>query len=184
LEAEEYFSKGQKGSSAMPHKRNPVSAENLSGLARLVRSYSLAALEDIPLWHERDISHSSVERVIGPDATILVDYMLTRLSDIVENLIVYSDNMKANLEKMGGLIYSEAVLLCLTRKGLSREEAYAVVQRNAMRVWEQGGDFKTVLSQDGEIQRLLPGEELNRAFDVRHQLQHTDEIFRRVFGKG
>ena len=184
LEAEEYFSKGQKGSSAMPHKRNPVSAENLSGLARLVRSYSLAALENIPLWHERDISHSSVERVIGPDATILVDYMLTRLSDIVENLIVYPENMKANLEKMGGLIYSEAVLLCLTRKGLSREEAYAVVQRNAMRIWEQGGDFKTVLSRDGEIQRLLSREELDMAFDVRHQLQHTDGIFRRVFGEG
>ena len=183
LEAEEYFSKGQKGSSAMPHKRNPVSAENLSGLARLVRSYSLAALENIPLWHERDISHSSVERVIGPDATILVDYMLTRLSDIVENLIVYPENMKANLEKMGGLIYSEAVLLCLTRKGLSREEAYAVVQRNAMRIWEHGGDFKTVLSQDGEIQRLLSREELERAFDARHQLQHTDGIFGRVFGE-
>jgi adenylosuccinate lyase len=183
LEAEEYFSKGQKGSSAMPHKRNPVSAENLSGLARLVRSYSLASLENIPLWHERDISHSSVERVIGPDATILVDYMLTRLSDIVENLIVYPENMKANLEKMGGLIYSEAVLLCLTRKGLSREEAYAVVQRNAMNIWEHGGDFKEVLSRDGEIQRLLSREELDTAFDVRHQLQHTDGIFRRVFGE-
>jgi adenylosuccinate lyase len=183
LEAEEYFSKGQKGSSAMPHKRNPVSAENLSGLARLVRSYSLAALEDIPLWHERDISHSSVERVIGPDATILVDYMLTRLSDLIENLIVYPENMKANLEKMGGLIYSEAVLLCLTRKGLSREEAYAVVQRNAMSVWEQGGDFKTVLSQDREVQRLLSREELERAFDAHHQLQHTDGIFQRVFGE-
>jgi adenylosuccinate lyase len=184
LEAEEYFSKGQKGSSAMPHKRNPISAENLSGLARLVRSYSLAALEDIPLWHERDISHSSVERVIGPDATILIDYMLTRLSNMVEHLIVYPETMKANLEKMGGLIYSEAVLLLLTRKGLSREEAYAVVQRNAMKVWEQGGEFKTVLSRDGEIQRLLSREELDRVFDVRHHLQHTDEIFQRVFGEG
>ena len=148
LEAEEFFSKGQKGSSAMPHKRNPISAENLSGLARLVRSYSLAALENIPLWHERDISHSSVERVIAPDATILIDYMLNRLTSIIENLIVYPETMKANLEKMGGLIFSEAVLLLLTRKGLSREEAYAVVQRNAMKVWEKGGDFKTLLSQD------------------------------------
>ena len=166
LEAEEYFSKGQKGSSAMPHKRNPVSAENLSGLARLVRSYGLASLENIPLWHERDISHSSVERVIAPDATILIDYMLNRLTSIVENLIVYPDHMKANLEKMGGLIFSEAVLLLLTRKGLSREEAYAVVQRNAMNVWEKGGDFKTFLSQDEAIQRLLTPEELDAAFDV------------------
>ncbi len=133
LEVEEFFSKGQKGSSAMPHKRNPISAENLSGLARLVRSYSIAAMENIPLWHERDISHSSVERVIAPDATILIDYMLNRLTSIVENLIVYPENMKANLDKMGGLIFSEAILLLLTRKGLSREEAYGVVQRNAMR---------------------------------------------------
>ncbi len=155
LEAEEYFSKGQKGSSSMPHKRNPISAENLSGLARLVRSYSIASLENVPLWHERDISHSSVERVIAPDATILIDYMLSRFTSIVKNLIVYPEHMKTNLEKMGGLIFSEAVLLLLTRKGLSREEAYAVVQRNAMKVWERGGDFKTCLSQDEAIQRLL-----------------------------
>jgi len=182
LEAEEFFSKGQKGSSAMPHKRNPISSENLSGLARLVRSYSFASLENIPLWHERDISHSSVERVIAPDATILIDYMLNRFSSLVENLIVYPENMKANLEKMGGLIYSEAVLLLLTKKGLSREEAYALVQRNAMRVWEKGQDFKTLLSQDGEIKQLLTQEELDATFDVRSHLKHVDDIFRRVFG--
>jgi adenylosuccinate lyase len=183
LEAEEFFSKGQKGSSSMPHKRNPVSAENLSGLARLVRSYSIASLENIPLWHERDISHSSVERVIAPDATILIDYMLSRFTSIVKNLIVYPDHMKTNLEKMGGLIFSEAVLLLLTRKGLSREEAYAAVQRNAMKVWEEGGDFKTLLSQDEAIQRLLKPEELNEAFDARAPLKHIDVVYRRVFGE-
>jgi adenylosuccinate lyase len=183
LEAEEFFSKGQKGSSSMPHKRNPVSSENLSGLARLVRSYSIASLENIPLWHERDISHSSVERVIAPDATILIDYMLSRFTSIVKNLIVYPDHMKTNLERMGGLIFSEAVLLVLTRKGLSREEAYAAVQRNAMKVWEEGGDFKTLLSQDEVIQRLLKPEELNEAFDVRAPLKHIDVVYRRVFGE-
>jgi adenylosuccinate lyase len=183
LEAEEFFSKGQKGSSSMPHKRNPVSAENLSGLARLVRSYSIASLENIPLWHERDISHSSVERVIAPDATILIDYMLSRFTSIVRNLIVYPDHMKTNLEKMGGLIFSEAVLLLLTRKGLSREESYAVVQRNAMKVWEEGGDFKTFLSQDEAIQRLLKPEELKEAFDARAPLKHIDVVYRRVFGE-
>jgi adenylosuccinate lyase len=182
LEAEEFFSKGQKGSSAMPHKRNPISSENLSGLARLVRSYSLAALENIPLWHERDISHSSVERVIAPDATILIDYMLSRLTSLVENLIVYPENMKANLEKMGGLVFSESILLSLARKGLSREEAYGVVQRNAMRVWEKGEDFKTLLSQDETIKRFVTKKELNALFDVRAHLKHIDDIFRRVFG--
>jgi adenylosuccinate lyase len=182
LEVEEFFSKGQKGSSAMPHKRNPISAENLSGLARLLRSYSIAAMENIPLWHERDISHSSVERVVAPDATILIDYMLNRLTSIVENLIVYPENMKANLDKMGGLIFSEAILLLLTRKGLSREEAYGVVQRNAMRVWEKGDDFKTLLSQDEVIKRLLAPEELDAAFNVRSHLKHVEDIFRRVFG--
>jgi adenylosuccinate lyase len=183
LEAEEYFSKGQKGSSSMPHKRNPVSSENLSGLARLIRSYSIAAMENIPLWHERDISHSSVERVIAPDSTILIDYMLNRLTSLIENLIVYPENMKTNLEKMGGLIYSEAILLLLTRKGLSREEAYGVVQRNAMEVWEKKGDFKTLLSQDEVIKRLLTPEELNSTFDTRDHLRHIDDIFKRVFGE-
>ncbi len=182
LEAEEFFSKGQKGSSAMPHKRNPISTENLSGLARLVRSYSIASLENIPLWHERDISHSSVERVIAPDATILIDYMLNRLTSIIENLIVYPENMKTNLERLGGLIHSEAILLLLTQKGLSREEAYAVVQRNAMKIWEKGGDFKTLLSQDDAIQRLLTQKELDDTFDVRNHLKHVEDIFRRVFG--
>jgi adenylosuccinate lyase len=182
LEAEEFFSKGQKGSSAMPHKRNPISSENLSGLARLVRSYSLAALENIPLWHERDISHSSVERVIAPDATILIDYMLNRLTSLVGNLLVYPENMKANLEKSGGLIFSESILLHLTKKGLSREEAYGVVQRNAMRVWEKGEDFKTLLSQDETIKRLMTQKELDALFDVRTHLKHVEDIFRRVFG--
>jgi len=183
LEAEEFFSKGQKGSSAMPHKRNPISAENLSGLARLIRSYSIAALENIPLWHERDISHSSVERVIGPDATILTDYMLNRFTSLIENLIVYPENMKTNLEKMGGLIHSEAILLLLTKKGLSREEAYGVVQRNAMQVWEKGADFKTLLSQDETIKRLLTLEELDHTLDVRGHLKHVEDIFQRVFGE-
>jgi adenylosuccinate lyase len=182
LEAEEFFSKGQKGSSAMPHKRNPISSENLSGLARLVRSYSFASLENIPLWHERDISHSSVERVIAPDATILIDYMLNRFASLVENLIVYPENMKTNLEKMGGLIYSEGVLLLLTKKGLPREEAYGLVQRNAMKVWERGEDFKTLLSQDEGIKHLLTQEELDAAFDVRSHLKHVNDIFLRVFG--
>lgn len=182
LEAEEFFSKGQKGSSAMPHKRNPISSENLSGLARLVRSYSLSALENIPLWHERDISHSSVERVIAPDATILIDYMLIRFTSLVENLIVYPENMKANLEKMGGLIFSESILLHLTKKGLSREEAYSVVQRNAMRVWEKGEDFKTLLSKDEAIKSHMSQNELDSLFDVKTHLTHVEEIYRRVFG--
>jgi adenylosuccinate lyase len=166
----------------MPHKRNPISSENLSGLARLVRSYHSAALENIPLWHERDISHSSVERVIAPDATILIDYMLNRLSALVENLIVYPENMKTNLEKMGGLIFSESILLHLTRKGLSREEAYGVVQRNAMKVWEKGEAFKTLLSRDETIKRLVTQKEVDALFDARTHLKHIDDIFRRVFG--
>jgi adenylosuccinate lyase len=182
LEAEEFFSKWQKGSSAMPHKRNPVSAENLSGLARLVRSYGLASLENIPLWHERDISHSSVERVIGPDATILIDYMLNRLASIIDNLIVYPEHMKTNLEKMGGLIFSESILLLLTQKGLSREDSYAVVQRNAMKVWEEGENFKTLLANDETMKRLFTAEELNAVFNVQNHLKHVNDIFQRVFG--
>jgi adenylosuccinate lyase len=147
-----------------------------------VRSYSIASLENIPLWHERDISHSSVERVIAPDVTILIDYMINRLTSIIENLIVYPENMKANLEKMGGLIFSESVLLLLTKKGLSREEAYGVVQRNAMRVWEKGEDFKTLLSQDEGIKQIFTQKELEAAFDIRSHLKHVDDIFRRVFG--
>jgi adenylosuccinate lyase len=166
----------------MPHKRNPISSENLSGLARLVRSYSLAALENIPLWHERDISHSSVERVIAPDATILINYMLNRFTSLIENLIVYPENMKTNLEKMGGLIFSESILLHLTKKGLSREEAYGVVQRNAMRVWERDEDFKTLLSQDETIKPLITKKELDDIFDVRTHLRNIDNIFRRVLG--
>lgn len=183
LEAEEFFSKGQKGSSAMPHKRNPISAENLSGLARLVRSYSLASLENIALWHERDISHSSVERVIAPDATILMDYMLHRFTSLVEHLMVYPEQMRKNLEKMGGLIYSEAILLLLTKKGLSREEAYQVIQRNAMKVWEEGLDFKALLSQDETVKTLLSPEELHHTFELRNHLKHVEDIFHRVFGE-
>lgn len=182
LEAEEFFSRGQKGSSAMPHKRNPISAENLTGLARLIRSYSIASLENIPLWHERDISHSSVERVIAPDATILIDYMLNRLTSLIENLIVYPEKMKANLRKMGGLIFSEAVLLLLTEKGCSREEAYGLVQRNALKVWESGEDFKALLLRDEDIRRFLTPAELDDAFDVQSHLKHVEDIFQRVFG--
>ena len=167
----------------MPHKRNPISAENLSGLARLVRSYGVASLEDVPLWHERDISHSSVERVIAPDATIVLDYMLTRFTSLAKNLLVYPERMKSNLERTGGLIFSEAVLLLLTRKGLSREEAYTIVQRNAMKVWEKGGNFKTILSRDDAVRRVVEPGELEAAFDVRAPLSHTDVLYRRVFGE-
>lgn len=182
LEAEESFEKGQKGSSAMPHKRNPISAENLCGLARLVRSYAIAALENVPLWHERDISHSSVERVIGPDATILVDYMLARLTKLIEGLIVYPENMKKNLEKMGGLVYSEAVLLELVRAGLTREKAYELVQRNAMKVWEKNKDFEEELLKDKEIGKHLKPHQIKQAFNLKHHLREVDTIFKRVFG--
>jgi adenylosuccinate lyase len=183
LEAEEYFSSGQKGSSAMPHKRNPISAENLSGLARLARSYSLAAMENVPLWHERDISHSSVERVILPDAAILLDYMLNRFADLIEHLIVYPANMRANLLKLGGLIHSEGVLLALVKKGLAREKAYQLVQRNAMAVWQEGGDFGKRLKADREVARHLTPQEIDDCLDLRHALRHVDGIFKRVFGR-
>jgi adenylosuccinate lyase len=182
LEAEEFFSKGQKGSSAMPHKRNPVLSENLSGLARLIRGYSVSALENIPLWHERDISHSSVERVIGPDATILMDFMLHRCTGLIENLVVYPENMLRNLNLMKGLVFSQRVLLTLAGKGASRENAYAMVQRNAMKVWEQGKDFQEELIADAEVRSYLSAEEIKEAFDLNYHLKHVDTIFARVFG--
>jgi adenylosuccinate lyase len=182
LEAEEFFSKGQKGSSAMPHKRNPVLSENLTGLARLIRGYSMSALENIPLWHERDISHSSVERIIGPDATILMDFMLNRAIGLIENLVVYPENMMRNLNQMRGLIFSQRVLLKLAEAGASREKAYALVQRNAMKVWEEGKDFQTELLNDSEVTGFLPAEEIKEAFDLGYHMKNVDTIFTRVFG--
>ncbi|AJE03372.1 adenylosuccinate lyase [Geobacter pickeringii] len=182
LEAEEFFSKGQKGSSAMPHKRNPVLSENLTGLARLVRGYAVSALENVPLWHERDISHSSVERIIGPDATIVMDFMLNRCIGLIDNLVVYPENMMKNLNLMRGLIFSQRVLLKLATAGASREKAYELVQRNAMKVWEQGKDFQTELLADDEVRGYLPEEEICEAFDLNYHLKHVDTIFSRVFG--
>ena len=182
LEAEEFFSDGQKGSSAMPHKRNPVLTENLTGLARMVRSYALPAMENVALWHERDISHSSVERMIGPDATITLDFALNRLAGVVEKLIVYPENMQRNLDRLGGLIHSQRVLLALTQKGVSREDSYAWVQRNAMPVWRGQGDFLILLKADADIARVLPAAELEDLFDLGYHLKHVDTIFRRVFG--
>lgn len=181
LEAEEPFKKGQKGSSAMPHKKNPIGSENISGLARLVRSNSLAAMENIALWHERDISHSSVERVIAPDSTILIDFMLHRLDRIMSGLIVHPDNMINNLNKTKGLIFSQQVLIKLTEKGLEREKAYAMVQRNAMKVWESGQDFKGLIMEDEDISGNLSKEEIEEMFDLDYHLKHVDEIFERVF---
>ena len=184
LEAEEFFSPGQKGSSAMPHKRNPVLSENITGLARVVRSNAIAALENVSLWHERDISHSSAERVIAPDSTILLDFMLTRLSGVVEKLLVYPERMKKNLEKSRGLLFSEAILLLLTKKGISREEAYRIVQKNAMEVWEDNSkDFKATLLSDPEVLGYLTTSEVETAFDLKHHFRHLDYIFERVFGK-
>ncbi|MBS1127722.1 MAG: adenylosuccinate lyase [Nitrospirae bacterium] len=183
LEAEEYFSEGQKGSSAMPHKRNPISAENLSGLARVVRSNSLAALENVALWHERDISHSSVERIILPDSTILLDYMLARFTGLVDKLIVYPANMERNMEISRGLFHSETVMLALVGKGLTREQAYKFVQRNAMMVWKQGGDFSDRLKGDPDIGQYLTAREIDGCFDIKHTIKKVDYIFKRVFGK-
>jgi adenylosuccinate lyase len=183
-EVEEYFSPGQKGSSAMPHKRNPVLAENLTGLARLVRSMALPAMEDVALWHERDISHSSVERVIGPDATIALDFALHRLSGLVDKLAVYPEAMQRNLDQLGGLVHSQRVMLLLTQKGMSREDAYRLVQGHAMDVWERGGDFLERLRNDAEVTRAIPESELATLFDVAHHTKHVDQIFRRVFGTG
>jgi adenylosuccinate lyase len=182
-EAEEYFSPGQKGSSAMPHKRNPVLSENLSGLARLMRSYALAALEDVALWHERDISHSSVERVIGPDATILLDFMLNRFTNMVDQLLVYPERMKANIEMTNGVIFSQMVLLKLIDKGVTRENAYAIVQRNAMKSWQEGWKFKDLLLADPEVMSRLTPADLDAAFHVGNFLKQVDFIFGRVFAE-
>ncbi len=181
LEVEEFFSQGQKGSSAMPHKRNPVLSENLTGLARLVRAYALPACEDVALWHERDISHSSVERVIGPDATIALDFALDRLAGVIDKLVVYPKNMRANLDKLGGLHNSQRVLLALTQAGVSREDAYRLVQRNAMKTWEQGKDFLSELKADKDVTAKLPPEKLQALFDLGYHLKHVDDIFARVF---
>ncbi|MEK8089175.1 adenylosuccinate lyase [Thermithiobacillus plumbiphilus] len=181
LEAEEPFTKGQKGSSAMPHKRNPILSENLTGLARLVRGYAGMSLENIALWHERDISHSSVERVIGPDATITLDFMLHRVSGLMENLVVYPENMLRNLNQMHGLIFSQRVLLALTEKGALREDAYRWVQRNAMRVWEGGEDFRALLAADPEVSAKLSAAELDDLFSLDYHTKNIDRIFSRVF---
>ena len=182
LEAEEFFSPGQKGSSAMPHKRNPVLSENLCGLARLVRMAVLPAMENVALWHERDISHSSVERAIGPDSTITLDFALHRLAGLVENLVIYPDNMLRNMNKFPGLVMSQRVLLALTQAGVSREDSYRLVQRNAMRVWETGADFKTELLADPEVTAALTKAEIEEKFDLGYHTKHVDTIFRRVFG--
>jgi adenylosuccinate lyase len=184
LEAEEYFSPGQKGSSAMPHKRNPVLTENLTGLARLVRAYAIPAMENVALWHERDISHSSVERNIGPDATVTLDFALARLTGVIDKLVVYPENMLANLDRFRGLVHSQRVLLALTQKGVSREDAYRLVQRNAMKVWEQGADFMAELKADPEVTAALSAAEIEEKFDRGYHTKHVDTIFARVFGAG
>ncbi len=182
LEAEEYFAPGQKGSSAMPHKRNPVLTENLTGLARMVRAYALPAMENVALWHERDISHSSVERMIGPDATITLDFALARLTGVVEKLLVYPDNMTRNMNKFRGLIHSQRVLLALTQAGVSREDAYRLTQRNAMKVWEDGKDFLEELLADADVRAALSEDDLREKFDLAYHTKHVDTIFQRVFG--
>jgi adenylosuccinate lyase len=181
-EAEEFFSAGQKGSSAMPHKRNPVLTENLTGIARIVRAAVVPALENVALWHERDISHSSVERVFAPDATIALDFALHRLAGVVENLLVYPENMQANLDQLGGLVHSQQVLLALTQKGVSRENAYVYVQRNAMKIWEEGGSYLNNLKADTDVSAHLSDQELDSLFDQSQHFQHVDTIFKRVFG--
>ena len=182
LEAEEFFSKGQKGSSAMPHKRNPVLTENLTGLARLVRMAVVPALENVTLWHERDISHSSVERNIGPDTTINLDFALNRLTQVIDKLVIYPDNMLANMNKFRGLVMSQRVLLALTQAGVSREDSYRLVQRNAMKVWEDNKDFKTELLADDEVRAALSEAEIEEKFDLGYHTKHVDTIFNRVFG--
>jgi adenylosuccinate lyase len=182
LEAEEYFSEGQKGSSAMPHKRNPVLTENLTGLARMVRAYALPAMENVALWHERDISHSSVERTIGPDATVTLDFALARLTGVIDKLVVYPENMQKNLDRLGGLVHSQRVMLALTQKGVSREDSYRLVQRNAMPVWRGEGDFLALLKADREVSSKLSVAEIEECFDLGYHFKHVDTIFRRVFG--
>jgi adenylosuccinate lyase len=183
LEAEEFFAQGQKGSSAMPHKRNPVLSENLVGLARVVRAYVTPALENVALWHERDISHSSVERMIGPDATVTLDFALARLAGVIEKLIVYPGNMRKNLDRLGGLVHSQRVLLALTQKGVAREDAYRLVQRNAMKAWAGDGEFLALLAADKEVRKHLSEAELKANFDLDFHFAHVDTIFRRVFGR-
>jgi adenylosuccinate lyase len=182
-EAEEPFTAGQKGSSAMPHKRNPILSENLTGLARLLRSWSIAALEDVALWHERDISHSSVERVIAPDATIALDFALQRFARMIEDLRVYPERMRENLDRTGGLYEAQRVLLALVGKGVGRQEGYVYVQRNAMKVWEEGVDFRTALKRDADVRKALSDAEIDACFALEHHLKHVDTIFRRVFGE-
>ena len=182
LEAEEFFSEGQKGSSAMPHKRNPVLSENLTGLARIVRGYALPALENVALWHERDISHSSVERMIGPDATVTLDFALNRLTGVIENLVIYPERMQANMDRLGGLIHSQRVLLALTSAGVSREDAYRLVQRNAMKVWQENKDFLEELLADEDVTKALSPEVIRDQFDLGYHTKHVDDIFARVFG--
>ena len=182
LEVEEFFSSKQKGSSSMPHKRNPVLTENLTGLARVVRSSVMPALENISLWHERDISHSSVERFIGPDATITMDFALNRLNNVVENMVVYPDNMMKNLEKFNGLVFSQRVLLSLTQKDISREDSYLMVQRNSMKVWNGEGTFYELIKKDEEICSILSDDEIDDIFDLNYHLKHIEEIFQRVLG--
>ncbi|MCO5129507.1 MAG: adenylosuccinate lyase [Xanthobacteraceae bacterium] len=183
LEAEEFFSEGQKGSSAMPHKRNPVLTENITGLARMVRAYVTPALENVALWHERDISHSSAERMFGPDATVTLDFALNRLAGVVEKLLVYPANMQKNLDRLGGLVHSQRVLIALTQKGASREDSYKMVQRNAMPVWRGEGDFQTLLKNDPDVRKYLSEAEIAEKFDLGYHLKHVDTIFRRVFGE-
>ena len=182
LEAEEYFSPGQKGSSAMPHKRNPVLTENLTGLARMVRSYAMPAMENVALWHERDISHSSVERMIGPDATVTLDFALARMTSVIDKLLVYPENMMRNMNKFRGLVHSQRVLLALTQAGVSREDSYRLVQRNAMKVWEEGKDFLEELLADQEVRAALSKEDIREKFDLGYHTKHVDTIFKRVFG--
>jgi adenylosuccinate lyase len=182
LEAEEYFAEGQKGSSAMPHKRNPVLSENITGLARMVRSYAYPAMENVALWHERDISHSSVERMIGPDATVTLDFALARATGVIDKLLVYPEAMRRNLERLGGLIHSQRVLIALAQKGMPREDAYRLVQANAMRAWRGEGDFLALVKADPAIAAALPAGEIGELFDVAHHLKHVDTIFARVFG--